>query len=295
MLKKNILFFFLILFLSNYHLVFSQSYEEIFSKYEKLEANNPKALPFIRQYINKAKKEKNYSQLIQGYLDEGVYNPDNTLKLKYADSAIISAKISGNASLIVKSYMMKGSLYYFYKRKYKLALSNYVKAYQYSKKADDNYYRHSIIYHIGVVKSYLGYYSEALNQFNECISYFEPFTKSKTLHPDLIYNNTKGYLNSLHQAIICYRNLGFYNKSDSLIKAGLRAAKNSKDYNLERAYFFKCRGILGYHYKNYNHTIADLNSALPEIIKNEDFAWVAASYFYKGKSYLALGNKKKGH
>ena len=48
-----------------------------------------RALPFIKHYIDKVKREKDYTHLAQGYFDAGYYNADAPVKLKYADSAIV--------------------------------------------------------------------------------------------------------------------------------------------------------------------------------------------------------------
>lgn len=214
------------------------------------------------------------------------------MKLKYADSTIVAAKISNDNDLITKAYLGKGIIYYFNLKKYKHALDEYIKAYQYSINSNDSYLQHKVIYHMGVVKSYLGYYQEANSHFKKCIIYFEQSTKNNMDVNDVI-NNKKGYLNSLHQAIICYRNLGNFRAADSLINVGLSIAGNSKDFELEKAYFLKCRGILNYNQKKYRESIKDFSNSLPIIIKNKDFAWESVGYFYKGKSYLANGDDRK--
>ena len=294
-LKKNILSILLLVFIANTSILFAQSFEDIRSKYESFEENNPRALPYIKQYISKAKIEKDYSHLSQGYLDESYYNSNVDVKLKYADSAIASANNSSNNELIVTAHMTKGTLIYFYFKKYRTALDEYLKAYNYSKKTDDKYRQHTIIYHIGVIKSYLGYYPEALENFRNCITYFEPLANNTNLHPNLIFNNKRAYYNSLHQAIICYRNLGNFKVADSLIDVGLSKTYGSKEFSLEHAYFQKCKGIVDYHNKSYQESINLLNKALPEIKKNKDFAWESVSYFYLGKSYLALNKQKEAN
>ena len=290
--KKYILIFFLLIIGADESFLFAQNFNSIRSKYENFEENNDTALPFVKKYIDKAKKEKDYPHLSQGYLDAGYYNSNINLKFKYADSAILSAKFSNDNQRVVTAYMVKGTLYYFYYKKYKIALNEYVKAFDYAKKIDDEYQQYTIMYHMGVVKSYLGYYNEALDLFKNCITYFEPSTKGN-LHPNLIYNNKKGYYNTLHQTIICYRNLGNFKKADSLIRVGLNKTSNSKEFTLERSYFFKCKGVVDYHNKSYKESIALLKKALPEIKKNKDFTWVSVSYFYIGKSYLGLKHQKE--
>lgn len=290
--KKYILIFFLLVIGADESFLFAQSFNSIRSKYESFEENNDTALPFVKKYIDKAKKEKDYPHLSQGYLDAGYYNSNINLKFKYADSAILSAKFSNDNQRVVTAYMVKGTLYYFYHKKYKIALNEYLKAFDYAEKIDDEYQQYTIMYHMGVIKSYLGYYNEALDLFKKCITYFESSTKGN-LHPNLIYNNKKGYFNTLHQAIICYRNLGNFKKADSLIDVGLNKTSNSKEFTLERAYFFKCKGVVDYHNKSYKESIALLKKALPEIKKNKDFAWESVIYFYIGKSYLGLKHQKE--
>ena len=180
--KKYILIFFLLIIGADESFLFAQNFNSIRSKYENFEENNDTALPFVKKYIDKAKKEKDYPHLSQGYLDAGYYNSNINLKFKYADSAILSAKFSNDNQRVVTAYMVKGTLYYFYYKKYKIALNEYVKAFDYAKKIDDEYQQYTIMYHMGVVKSYLGYYNEALDLFKNCITYFEPSTKGN-LHP----------------------------------------------------------------------------------------------------------------
>ena len=113
-LKKIILSFFLLVFVANSGFFFAQSFIELRAKYGDLEENDERALPFIKHYIDKAKREKDYTHLAQGYLDESYYNSNVDVKLKYADSAIASANNSSNNELIVTAHMTKGTLIYFY-------------------------------------------------------------------------------------------------------------------------------------------------------------------------------------
>ncbi len=268
------------------------SYDNLRKKYEAFDKNDNKAIPYVNNYIFKAKAEENYEKLVQGFEDIIFFTSDNQKKLLYADSCIISAKKTGNNDLISRSFLGKGIIYYLNFKRYKPALDEYIKAYDYSKKGNDDYQKYKVIYHMGVVKSYLGYYNEALKHFADCIQYFEPKTKGN-FHPNTIFNNSKGYLNSLHQATICYRNLGNYKKADSLVEVGLNFTNKSKEFPLEQAYFTKCKGIFEYHQKNYDDAIQSLTSALPVLKKNNDFSWTSVADFYIGKSYLGLGKQEQ--
>jgi AraC-like DNA-binding protein/tetratricopeptide (TPR) repeat protein len=290
-LSRKVLFcfFYLSLFFSFGKIHGQHSFENIRSSYDEKKENDITALKGINFYIQKAKLENNLVEQIQGYRDATFFSKDKRLKIKYADSAIVTAQKTDNRELISTVYLLKGSLYYFYYKNYQFALAEYLNAYQYSKDSKDDYLKYKVIYQMGLVKSYLGYYNEAIEHFKECISYFEPKTKEK-LHPDAIYNAEKGYLNSLHQTAVCYRNIKDYKKADSIINAGLSFFRID-EFPSERAYLTKCKGISEYHYKNYNSAITLLQESLPILNKDDDFYWSSVSDFYIGKSYLGLGKE----
>nr|WP_315034197.1 helix-turn-helix domain-containing protein [uncultured Chryseobacterium sp.] len=284
---------YLLLFFCFFGIFFSQKehssdYYKIKERYVNREENDDSVFPFLRQYLEKAKKEKNYILLTQGYKDAVFFSSSKEKKLIYADSTILSAQLTKNKDIISDAYLGKGIVYYFNYKKYKLALDEYLKAYQYSENTNDNYLKYRVIYHLGVVKSYLGYYNEALIHFKEAIAYFEAETQ-KDVHPNIIFNNKKGYYNSLHQMIVCYRNLKNYAKADSLLAIGLKETYHT-NYNQERGYFLKEEGILEYRDKNYKKSLALLNESLPAINHINDFAWTTVDFFYIGKSNLEEGN-----
>lgn len=288
-LQKLILtIFFLLLF--NYEKLNGQnSYEELGKTYENFNENDEDALRYVKIYLQRAKNENNYSEMKQAYEDYSYYSSNKQLKLKYADSSIAAAKKAENNDLLSSAYLYKGSLYYFYEKNYQSALSEYLTAYQYSKNGNNDYLKYKVIYQMGLIKSYLGYYDEAIEHFKECINYFEPKTKGN-YHKYIIYNSTKGYLNSLHQIAVCYRNIKDYQKADSIINIGLNFSK-SNEFSSERNYLIKCKGISEYHNKNYSAAINLLQKSLPVLRKNDDFYWSSVSDFYIGKSYLELGKE----
>ncbi|MYY43894.1 helix-turn-helix domain-containing protein [Elizabethkingia anophelis] len=263
-------------------------YYKIKEKYVNLAENDFRAFTFLNRYISKAKKENNFLQLTQGYKDAVFYSVARNQKLNYADSTIKAAILTRDNDLISDAYLGKGIIYYFNYKKYKLALDQYLQAYQYSENTQDNYLKYRVIYHLGVVKSYLGYYEEALEHFQQALTYFESQIKENS-HPNIIFNNKKGYYHCLHQMIFCYRSLGNYQKAELLIKLGLTKTYNS-DFKQERGYFLKENGIEELRKKQYSQAILSLNESLPAIEQVQDFAWASVDYFYIGKSYLGEGN-----
>jgi len=192
--------------------------------------------------------------------------------------------------LISTNFLLKGSLYYFYFKNYPKALTEYLNAYEYSKKGNDSYLKFKIQYQMGLVKSYLGYYEEALEHFDECMAYFESKIKEKN-HPNQIFNDSKGYLNSMHQATVCNQRNNNYRVADSLTDVGLTFTGRSGDFPLEQAYFLKSKGISDYYHKNYKAAQESFGKALPVLNQNMDVYWTAVSEFYIGKSLVSLDEK----
>ena len=256
--------------------------------YEGLSENDAHALQFIHQYIAKAKKERNYQQLVQGYLDGILYSPSPYQKLKFADSTIYASKRTGDNEKISAAYLEKGVVYYFQFKKYDLALDEYLKAFKFSKDIKDEFYKNRLVYLMGVVNSYTGNYDQALEQFKTTCKFFKTETQ-KSLHPNLLYNNFRGYFNSMHQMAVCYRNLGQFKKADSIVSEGLYQSASSKEYMQEYGYFLKEKGIQQFRDKQYDQAISSINSSIKSISAVNDFAWVTVCYSYIGKAYLAKG------
>lgn len=291
---KKFYFFVAFLFLgfSNSQNKRSSDYYDIKKNYEKYPENDLRAFPFINKYIALAKKNKDHTQLVQAYKDAVYFSGSETNKIKYADSTILSALITKNNDLISDAYLGKGIIYYFNYKKYKPALDEYLKAYEYSKNSSNEYLAHEILYHLGVLKSYLGYYDSALNHFQEANEYFRE-KMLQNAHPNVIFNNKKGYLNSLHRIIICHRNLHDYNTADSLIRIGLAQTQNNADYQQEYGYFLKEKGIEDLRKNDYKNALINLQKSLKPITHINDFAWATVNHFYIGKAYLALNDEQR--
>ncbi|MGA9211653.1 helix-turn-helix domain-containing protein [Kaistella sp.] len=264
-------------------------YTEMRKNYWEYDENDERAFIYLNICIEKAKKEKDYAELFQSY-DDAIRFSKNK-KLLYADSAIVAANKSKNKDLIGSSYVNKGVIFYFNYRKYQPALNEYLKGYTYLKNANDPFLKYQNLYHIGVMKSYLGYYDEAIQIFKECIAYFEPNTRAN-IHHNLILNNRKGYFNSLHQLIICYQLLGNFKEAEKLTDEGLKKIPEDDFFYLDKNYFEKSKGINQFHQKKYSEAINNLNHSLPGLLKIDNFSIASVSYFYKGMSYSEMGNQE---
>lgn len=285
-------YYFLVLFSAFSQFLFSQheaekTFSEIRKPYEKMVIDDINAMPYVKLYIQKAKKESNFSKLIQGYRDGRQFDYNN--KMKYADSALTVSLQHGTPDDISKEYLSKGIIYYFYQKKYKLALNEYLNAYKYSKGSKDEYHRYKVFYHLGIVKSHLGYYDEAMNHFLDCASFYR-LRLNENHHENEKFNYEKAYFNCLHQLTVLNRYLYNFSKSDSLSMLGYRLTADDSDFDLEKSYFLKCIGISRYHKKDYSGARNHLQKSLPTILKRNDFAWASVVYFYMGRTYEAQNN-----
>lgn len=262
-------------------------YQDIRKHYEFKKKNDSAVLPYVYQYVRLAKKNGSKAHLYQAYKDAVMFTPSGVTKLKYADSTIAVALITKNESYITSAYLGKGIIYYFSFRKYRLALNQYLKAYEHAQKTKDEYLRHKVIYHIGVVKSYLGYYEEAEGHFLKCAAYYEEKSKGSG-HPNQQYNDSKGYYNSLHQLLVCYRYQRDFKRFDSILALGLVRTGKDPDFDVEHAYFQKCKGISEFYNAKYKQSISSLEASLPVISRAGDFAWVSVVDYYLAKNEVQL-------
>lgn len=269
-----------------------EQYERIIRTFVHLPINDSAALPKIRVLIALAKKEKNAAELTKAYHDALHYTPSENLKLRYADSAITAAHLSCQDDLIATAHLGKGIVYYFNFKRYRNALQEYLIAMGYAERTKDHYLIHKIGYHLGVVKSYLGDHCNAIRHFETGAAYFLG-EMQKNPHPNLLHNMRKGYYNSIRQMVICHQHLNQDEKADSLISIGEKGVPEHRDFKLLRSYFHQFRGISEFRKGNYEHSIEELDKALPEIERNRDFAWASVIYFYLGKNRLQLGQREK--
>src|SRR5690606_21793162 len=95
-----------------------------------------------------------------------------------------------------------------------------------------------------------------------------------------------------HSLALCYNRKGDIDLSSEMVQRGLEEGKRLMIDQME-AYFMQIDGINHYFDGNYGTAISRLNSSLPEIRANQDFANEAVGYFYIGKCYWALKYRDK--
>lgn len=228
-------------------------------------------------FLTKAKNEKNWEELSNAYKNY-VHHAHDRLKLVYADSMVMAAKKTNDDAVIANAYLSKGIAYYG-KKRLKEAMDIYLIADQYVKKTNDQYLIYKTKYHIGQIKYYLGFYPEAIVIFKDCITYFKGA-------------DVRGYLNSLHALGVCYNMVGNHGLCSAVNETGI-AEGLQKGITKMQPYFIHSEGINQIMMHNYEIGIKKIESSLPGIRKNNDFANETVGYFYIGKGYWRLDEREK--
>lgn len=272
----------------------SKKLRDLRMKVSDLGPTSSEALPTIKEYLFEAKKQKDYSNIADAFdgLSANVKDPD--LKLKYADSAIISGKKSRDHFTIGTKYLAKGSILYFQFRSYQQALNNFLQAQQYLSHPADNtekYFHFKNLYFIGATKAYLGQYNEALSVFNQCLNFYKPIVYSDD-HPNNIYNFKKGYLNCLVMIAFCYQSMDDFPKAENLIAEGLKNLP-TKEFENEKSYLLQLRGIDNYHKDRMQNALNDFAESSRQLIQEHDFGRLQINNLYTAKVWEKKGDKEK--
>ncbi|KIO54356.1 AraC family transcriptional regulator [Flavobacterium hibernum] len=249
-----------------------KSYDYLFERIEATAENKVNQAYYLKYFLNKAKKDKNFEEIVNGYKNYLFYAPEKS-KLIYADSMIYTAKKANNNAIIGSAYLSKGIVYYA-RKEHKNALDNYLIADNFISKTNDKYLVYKVKYNIAIIKYFLGFYDEAISLFTECTDYFKE-------------KNTRAYLNSLHLLGLCHNRIGNYGLCSEINKKGIEEGIRMSNTEMKN-YFIHSEGINQYSKNNYAEAIKKINYSIPSIKENKDFGNESVGYFYIGKSYWDL-------
>ena len=236
-----------------------------------------KSILYARSWIAKAKKERNFIQLSEGY-KAMMHRVKRAQKLVYVDSMVVSAVKSSEDLQIGSAYLTKGLLYYEGFEHVK-ALDNYIIANKHISKTRDKYMVHKVKYAIAQTRYFLGYYQDAISLLRECASYFKD-------------ENETAYISSLHALALSYNRTGQFNLSSQTNSLGLLAMQESENFKL-KPYFIQSEGVNQYFKKDYLLAIKLISSSIPELRLRKDASNQAVGNFYIGKSYWDMKMREK--
>ena len=88
----------------------NKSYKYLDERIEELELDSSKTAFYLYVYLQKAKKEKNWTETVKGYQNLMHAAPEK-LRSTYADSIVYAAKMTNDNVIIGSSYLTKGIVY----------------------------------------------------------------------------------------------------------------------------------------------------------------------------------------
>jgi len=254
-----------------------KSYGYLDDKIYQYKNDSLKSSPYLYAYLRKARREKNYEELVNAYQNM-LHQSPMTLRLKYADSMVQTAVKSRSNELIGSAQLSKGIVYYSQKN-YVKAYDYYIKANESISKTENDYLIYKTKYHIAQIKYYLGFYDEAISLFNDCIEYFKK-------------NQPRPYLNSLHSLSVCYNKIGDYSKCSETNALGIKECERLKIPEME-LFFKHSEGINQFFLNNYHTSIQLLQEVMPQLNSMTEFANESIANFYIGKNYWKLQRQAK--
>ncbi|OWK73155.1 hypothetical protein CBW16_10375 [Flavobacteriaceae bacterium JJC] len=260
----------------------SLSNEEIEKKIDSYINNPTKMWELINFYIKKSKKENNKEALFYAYRYASV-NSIYPVNLKYADSALVTAKKSEIKKTLLDAYLNRGNIN-MAEELYQKALDDILVANKLSQESGNDYIFNKTIYYIAQNKIYLGQYEDANKELLLCLKFFKDNLQNKT---SLGKNYQVYYIYSLMSLIDSNTKLGRFKENKILLKEAF-------DYLHENQlkqyipYFISSEGTNAYYSQDYNTAI----SKLSEAIRLYNDQWEHnTEVFYLGLSYWNIGKK----
>ncbi len=289
-MKKIILLSYFFFFLDSY----AQSvegkpmeYYEIWDSYYETK-DTIKQINLAKQYIKKAKTEKNDLEIGRGYvlLSQNYFVNNPVLAIKYLDFSIHKSKNINNNDLWMFAYIQKSRLY--------SNLGNYNKAIESLKsgeklaqKRDEGYMYYMIKLHIGIIKSEeLGEFEESLSIYRECLKGFEKI-KDKDDNINAYYLNNIFCIADVYKSNKNIDSCRYYNNF------GLIESKKYKNLQFENLFYLNegANLINEKRYKEAEKLILSIQKSLYE--NDYDSLNPLASNYYLAKAYEGQGNEKK--
>jgi AraC-like DNA-binding protein len=242
-------------------------------------------LGYFKKYLLKGEQEKNSHRITMGYYYCAYhhYDIDDKLAIQYLDSAIICSRQLPDTLFPAVAYREKAMLQV-RKSDFKAAIDNYKLAEYFALKNNSDYY-YLVRDAIATVKSEnLGEVKEALEIYKECYKYYKKqgiTNKKYTEKYVRILFGIADVFKSLHQLDSC----SFYNKM------GEEFAKKNGEHEYE--YLFILNEGANHSLRgNYTIALKEIDRALPIMKKYHNKINILASYYYYGKCYEGMHNKK---
>lgn len=262
------------------------SNEQIEKKIDE-NSNNPiKMWKLINFYIQKSKKNFDNEALFYAYRYASITSK-YPLNIKYADSALVTAKKSKIKKIVLDAYLNRGNIN-MAEEFYQKALDDILVANKLSQEAGNDYIFNKTIYYIAQNKIYLGQYEDAAKELRICLNFFKDNLQNKT---PLGKNYEVYYIYSLMSLIDSQTKLSKFNENKVLLKEAFNYLEENK---LQQyiPYFISSEGTIAYYAKDYETAISKLSEAIrlynDQWQHNTEIFYLGLSYWHVGKKKLAI-------
>ena len=241
------------------------------------------AITYANAYIQKARIERDTSELVKGYYFKIILDPIKEKSFHLYDTIIELSKNLKNENFPATAYFDKGVIYH-RKYLYKNALDNYILATRYNHGNRKEHLEFLINQSLTLLKSNIDKDDEALVLAKSCYKY--------VIEQNYKEENSPLYYNVLFALTNAYRKMNYIDSARVYNRFGLidrNVSNNSINYN----HFLMLDGVLKYYDKAYSEAKINILRSLPEIEKVSDQNALALGYYYLGNTYLQLNNEAK--
>ncbi|MFT5892687.1 MAG: hypothetical protein ACI9Y7_002799 [Dokdonia sp.] len=260
---------------------FNKSFDELIEKcLEAKDVQENEA--YLKFFIEKAKREKDTSQLVKGHHIAALRIYKGDKKMKHSDSIIFLSKINPNKHYPVSGYILRGSHFYNHFN-FKNALDNYLLANKYARLYPNEALLLQSNYYVGILKHKIGLHEEALELHSEN---YQKIKRDRSTIKDEDYLTYMFALANTFNELKQLDSASYYNKL---------GVQESKRMNNESNYFHFVlnEGVTQYHEQRYLRSLDSILKATTYFENIEDKQNSAVGYFYAGKSYLQLDKKNE--
>lgn len=288
--KLTLLFLFSLVIFNNFpaqkSLNSNLSNEDIEKKIDDNIGNPGELWKLINFYILKSKKEQNNEALFYAYRYASVH-AIYPLNIRYADSALTTAKKSDIKKILIDAYLNHGNIN-MAEEFYEKALDDILVANKLSQQYGNDYIFNKTVYYIAQNKIYLGQYEDAKKELLVCLKFFKANLHNKTA---LGKNYEMYYLYSLMSLIDSNIKLGNTEENKALLKEAFSYIKDNK-LDQYTPYFITSEGMTAYYLKDYNSAISKFSESIrlynDQWDHNTEVYYLGLSYWHIGKQQLAV-------
>lgn len=247
-------------------------FTELKKRFDNVVLNDNKKMLYGNTYYKKSKYQNDKMIIMEGMYMAARMSKDKKIAVSYLDSIISLSSNNNNFTYPAKAYILK-SEYLLYDNNWNEGLITLLKAEKYSEKEKNSKQNSFIKQQIGLIKTNLGKYDEALPLVRQHYYYLK---KNNDNAPAEISYSTF-LLSDL------YNRLG---KTDSaLFYNNIRLREiNTKDRYYK--YFIFSNGISYHLKKQYKISNNLLDKAISMIYPSQDKLNLAISYYYRGNNVL---------